>query len=155
MNSLIENYIEKKEKEKAEKRLEAKKELAAKLGIFEKEYSPNNEYSEKYPEYEFDNETQSSKYYKKIPVEITEEEYQALLKYQSDEDNSKSNTVSTVFRVLGSITFVVTAIAAIVIGSSGSTVEAISMAITGFVSGMVYIGFAEIIQLLNDIKNKP
>lgn len=84
------------------------------LGLYDKEYSVNLAWSEKYPEYEYDQVTQQGKYFRKIPISVTDEEYAEILKYSNiainqDENNeikSGNNSIATVFTVIAVIIFI-------------------------------------------------
>lgn len=69
----IEQYIEKQNKIILEDR---EKTLIA-LGLTEKEYSPDNRESWKYPKYDFDKG--EKKYYREVAIQVTDEEYALIL----------------------------------------------------------------------------
>ena len=109
------------------------------------------------------------KYYKIIPIEITEEEYQEVKKYsKKKDDNLETNSMSTVLSIIGWLIFVGGFIAGIISGiievEGGVYYKytyttfsiAIALAYWGisFISGTLFLGFAEIIKLLDNIKNK-
>ena len=189
MNKLVEDYLNKKAKEAAESEQKKKDALLLKLGLYEIEYSPDNRYSTEYPESELDYGKGTTRYYKKVPVPISDEEYSELLKYQKETDvennpytevdensytvsihvEEQNNTVSIVFKVMAWLIFIGGFIAGIVFGQtevskyySGigyysshtefSFAAALPYWAICFVSGMIHLGFAEIIQLLDDIK---
>ena len=164
MHPLVQDYLSKKVNEKNELALKKKNELLLELNLFEKEYSDKNKYSSDYPFSEYDNQTGTSKYYKKIPIQVSDDEYSEILKYQKQE-TKPTNTISTVFEVLAWIVFIGGFIAGIALGNvevegyySSHSEFSFAIALTywavSFVSGMFFLGFAEIIQLLTDIKNK-
>lgn len=68
-------YAEKKKYE------EEKQKTLLELGLFEKVYSPDNKQSEEFSSFEWDRTSSTNKYYKKVPIEITDEEYQEVKKY--------------------------------------------------------------------------
>ena len=49
--------------------------------MYEKVYSPENEYSAEYPFSEWDSVSSTTKYFKKLAYEITDEEYEEVKKY--------------------------------------------------------------------------
>lgn len=79
MHEVIKNYIAEKEKEQRLKLEKEKKEFLQSEELFEKVYSEQNEYSYKFPFSEVD-ENGQVKYYKEVPIEITDEEYLELKK---------------------------------------------------------------------------
>ena len=158
--------------------LQKKKEkLLIELGLFEKEYSPENKSSNEYPFFEYDEKAGISRYYKKVPVEVSDSVYEEILKYQNQDDTddtddtiesvSNKSGISIVFKILAWITFIGGFISGFVFGmvevtkgtyyTHTSTEFSFTLALTywavSFVSGMVFLGFAEVIQLLTDIKN--
>ena len=171
MNKVVEDYLNIKAKEAADEEQKKKDALLLELGLYEKEYSPNGKYSPDYPLSEWDSENNTSKYYKKIPIVVSDDEYLEILKYQKTtaaEDEAKikkTNTVSIIFKVLAWIVFVGGLLAGIVLGQTEvidgySTYTEFSFATAllywaiSFVSGMFFLGFAEIIQLLHDLRKK-
>ena len=121
--------------------------------MFEKEYSADNEYSEEYPEVEWMSDN-SKRFYKKIPIEISDEEYAELLKYKSHEIK-KHNLMAVIFKVLAWIIVVGGFVGGIVASNETkhSFVTAMIWWASSSGSALFFFGFAEIIQLLNDIKN--
>ena len=136
------------------------------LGLYDKEYSENPAWSEEYPDYEYDQETQQGKYFRKIPISVTDEEYAEILKYsnidntqiESDDVKTNSNTIATLFSVIAVFIFILGLFLGIVLGDAIGYKFSIGVALicwgSGFVGGMLMLGFAEIIKLLTAIKNK-
>jgi hypothetical protein len=138
------------------------------LGLFDKVYNLKNEYSSEYPESEWDTSEGVCKYYKLVPIDITDEEYAELLEVcgSSEVDDEKTNTVATVLTVLAWLIFVTGLIAGIVLGTEAGEVTSyygdpsfeFSAAwpcwIVSFISGIFVLGFSEIIKLLQKIYNK-
>lgn len=121
---------------------------------------------------EWDEINLMTKYYKEVPIEITDEEYQELKKYTNKEvkfvsDNSL-NSVATALKVIAWLVMIGGFIAGGILGdveiTKGTyyryTTTEFSFAVAftywcgAFISGMIFLGFSEIIQLLSDIKNK-
>ena len=82
------------EKKRAEEFKKEKEQLLLKLGLFEKVYSeqPMDGISEEFPYYEYDKETNKYRYYKKVVVEVTDEEYAEICKYAQEEEQEKSHS---------------------------------------------------------------
>ncbi|MBQ2968621.1 MAG: hypothetical protein IJE10_10950 [Clostridia bacterium] len=164
----------KKQEELNKKQEEAKKKTLIDLGLFEKVYSPDNKQSDEFSCYEWDSQTQTSKYYKKVPIDVSDEEYEEVKKYSKQTEDvilnhfNKDNPIATALTVIAWIVFIGGFIAGIVLG----TVEVergyyytytdteFSFAIAfvywcaSLISGTMFLGFAEIIKLLNEIRNK-
>lgn len=150
MHPLVKEYLIKKEQERRQIVLMKKNQLLDELKLFEKQYSNETSWSEEYPCWD----EKQSKYYKKIPVEISDAEYAELLKYQKiGQKPSTSNTVSIIFKVFAWVVFIGGFVAGLLRAEGGFGLMLVYWC-AFFVAGMLYYGFAEIIQLLNDIKNK-
>ena len=157
MSGAVEEYIEKLEKEAEEKKLKTKEkkksELLEHLGLFEKVYSETDSYSDEYPSWD------GNRYYKKVPYEITDEQYERLLSLRGETENGQkeSKTVATIFNVIAGIIFAVGFFAGIAMGSTAhddfSFATALVYWMASFISGMLFIGFGKIIALLQDIKD--
>jgi len=171
MNEQIEKYIaDKKAQERA--RFEKKRdEHLIKLGFFDKEYSPDGKYSKEYDQYDFDEASQTERYYKIVPFKVTDEEYEELVKVIKkgavNEASTSSNGVATTLTVIAGIIFFIGFIVGIFMGTEAKydlfneRVESefaldIAFEYWGiyFVIGMLFLGFAEIIKLLQAIKDK-
>ncbi len=171
MHQLVEKFLADKKAEYANKKAEFRKETLLDLGLYEKEYSPDNTFSSDYPYSEWDNESASSKYFNKIPVEVTDEEYAEITKYSSNaykEYANANNPVATVLIAIACIIYLGGFIAGIALGTVEvtkgyyytytDTEFSFAIALTYWfvtlVSGTVLLGFAEIIKLLETIKRK-
>ncbi|MBQ7953221.1 MAG: hypothetical protein IJ332_00550 [Clostridia bacterium] len=110
----------------------------------------------------------TNKYYKKVPVEITDEEYQEVKKYSKQDDTLEINPIATALTCIAWVVFIGGFIAGIALGNvevvKGSyytytdTEFSFAIAFTywcvALISGTMFLGFAEIIKLLNSIKKK-
>ena len=71
MHGMVKSFLDaQKERENKERQ-----ELLIELGFFEKEYSPNNVYCEAYPFAEWNAEQKCQNFYKKVAIEMSEEEF--------------------------------------------------------------------------------
>ena len=165
MNEKVKEFLDakkeeelKKQEELNKKQEEAKRITLIGLGLFEKEYSPDNKYSEEFCCSDWDSNATTNKFYKKVPVEITDEEYEEVKKYTEIPSTvSDKNLIATILRVIGFVVYVVGFIASFFLGVDrygDISAMVIVWWIVFFVSGTFYLGFAEIIQLLDDIKRK-
>ena len=82
-----------------------------------------------------------------------------------DASNSYTNPIVIIFKIIAIITFVLGFFGGLIFGNqpvislySSRTEFSFAVALTywavSFISGLMFLGFAEIIQLLQDIKNK-
>ena len=171
MNDKLKEFLDVKKADEKNRYEEEKRETLIDLGLFEKVYSPDNSYNEEFSWVEWDGSS-TNKYYKKVPVEITDEEYQEVKKYLRQEKTKKettyNNPIATALTVIAWVLFIGGFIAGIALG----TVEVergyyytytdteFSFAIAfvywcvSLISGTMFLGFAEIIKLLDAIKRK-
>lgn len=167
MNEKLEEYLSIMKAEEIEQRGQE----LIKAGLFEKEYADENSDLTEYPEVEWDAENQWNRYYKKVAIDITDEEYEAFKKAYNSKDNAvveSNNKVATVLTVIAWVVFMAGFIAGIAFGNvevvkgslySYRTTEfsfavAFSYWAISAISGVLILGFAEVIKLLNAIKNK-
>lgn len=149
MNEMLKKFLDDQKKAEREKYEETKQQTLIDLDLYEIVYSPDNKYNDEYPEQEWE----TKKYYKKVPIDITDEEYQEVKKYLEKETNVKSHSVAMALNVIAWIIYIVGFLAGISAIESSFTLAFIYWFVS-FISGTMFLGFAEIIRLLNTIKNK-
>lgn len=173
MDERVKAFLERKQSEEKAAHDKEKQNTLIQLGLYEKEYSPDITYSEEYPCYENENTDHYGKYYKAVPLEVTDEEYQIIKKYAKSENDAdteiRENTIAKVLQVFSWILFICGFFAGIVFGNESIDVGfysfshtetkfmwsvALTYWCTAAVSGTILLGFAEIIKLLEAIKNK-
>jgi len=147
--------------EKVKEYLEkAKKEELIRRGLYEKKYYDSQDVTiEMRQKLKYDNE--NDKFYEPIPYDITDEEFQLLLRIPALNENQEkeSETISTIFYTVGTFIFIIGFIAGIILGAYGSYNEEFSWGVAfgiwvaSFIYGIIFIGFGKIIALLNEIKN--
>lgn len=154
------------------------------LGLYEKEYNPaGNIYSAEYRFREYDQITGVKRYYKKVAIDVTDEEFEKITKIVEKTKGSKvspttpqapsarSNVIvarNKISKLLLVVAWFIIALGFIVglregiikIGSGrfaeykwDYVVSLVDWIITA-ITGIVFIGFSEIINLLEKIKNK-
>lgn len=167
MNERVKEFLDEARITETNQLKAKKRDLLAKLEIFDKEYSPDDAFSDEYCEVEKIDEN-NIKYYKKVYAEITDEEYEALKK-----EFEKLNPPKKPFIVRAITIFAWVYLAASIV-TSLTTLSAyilqypselslflpqllpslISAVISAVVRWIAFLGFAKIIELLYDIKNK-
>lgn len=148
MNEKIESYIN----EKRSKECKIKNDTLINLGLYEKEYNPEGSgtnYSEAYPEFDY----KINKYYKKVAVECTDEEYNEILKC-SDTSDGGFDTIAAIFKAIAIIIYVVGFFIGLALNDEHSPILMIVAWIATFIVGISYHGFGQIITLLYKIYKK-
>lgn len=145
MNEKVEKYLE-------EKREEEKREILIAAGLYEKGYAPK---SQELPnrEYPFlDSKIIPNRPYKAIPIEVTDEEYEQIRKYAY---SGNSNRIAGILTFVACAAYVIGLVIGFILlsGSSNWTTAVYCWAASG-ISGTIFLGFAEIIKLLQAIKDK-
>ena len=120
---------------------------------------PDNVQSSEYPFEEYDATSGSYETFtKQVPMNVTNDEFEQIKKYSTIDETPK-NAISITLTVIAYIIFISGFIYGIYIGSEyyvdefSFSLAFISWIIT-LISGMTFLGFAEIIKLLEAIKNK-
>ena len=148
MHKMLSDFFNIQENNKKTEEELTKQKTLIRLGLFEKEYSPENKYTSEYSFSEFDVNTNSYKYFRKIPIHITDEEYKKLKEYINTQEK---NSISSLLISIACIIYVCGFIGGI---ASDSLVLFLSIFGASFISGSLFLGISEIINLLTDIKNK-
>ncbi|MBO5007999.1 MAG: APC family permease [Clostridia bacterium] len=167
MNDMLKNFIESKINEETEKNQKEKNELLMSLNLYEKVYAPDDCHSEEYSYSEWDSATSKNKFYKPVPIDITDEEYKELLKHVSKKEDKTENSIAIALKVIAWTIFIVGAIAGFAFGNAkipdtydiyAGSAFSLTIAFTywsiALVSGTIFLAFSEIINLLEKIKNK-
>lgn len=163
MDVLAKKYIESMKKKQESNR---NKHLIE-LGLRRKEPADSKDYDI------FTEDCGVLKYYKYIPIEVTDEEYDEICKYSkydtiSNGIKQRDNTISKVFLgiaigiwilgAIGSIVFAKQSVPSLDYLETSETVFNWTIFICGilatFISGMMFLGFSEIIKLLQRIVDK-
>ncbi len=168
MHEKVKAYLDSRKKVEREKYEAVKSSTLLELDLYEKVYSEFDRYSREYPDVEWDKASHKDRYFKKVPIAVTDEEYKEILKYSKKEDSLDTNPIAIALTVIAYIIFIGGFIAGIALGNQDVvkgtyyqyTVTEFSFAIAftywciAFISGTMFLGFAEIIKLLHAIKNK-
>lgn len=150
MHPMLNDYFEKKAREKQAQR----DELLIRLGLFEKEFSDNTAVSAEYPECEWDHGTQTGRWYRKKAIAVSDGEYAEILELEKSGGIPEKNKIAAVLKVIAWIVFCGGAVLGIVAAFVLTFGAACICWGSCFVSGMLFLGFSAVIQLLTDIKNK-
>lgn len=157
MHELLNAFISKKENELKEKKEQEKNGLLLSKGLFEKVYSEDNTYDSEYCYSDW--KDGKSYYYKKVPIEITDNEYEKLKELcEPSEIKEENATLATILKVIAWLIFIGGFIAGLIFGEEAGYYEfsfavALIYWVVSFISGIFILGFAKIIELLNTIKN--
>ena len=155
MNERVKEFLDAKKEAEKKKYEEKKQKILFDAGLYEKVYV--DEYDDE-TFCEYDDTAQAQAYYKMAPVKVTDEEFEEIKKYIEPQDiENDKNPIATILKVIAVIVYIAGFIASFFLGVDRyGDVSAMVMVwwIVFFISGTIYLGFAEIIQLLEDIKKK-
>lgn len=180
MNKVVQDYIKEqktlREKNKREAEQEKRDALLIDLGFCTTEYAPEGADISEYPYSTWSSEKQCNIYYRIIPYEITDEEYQELLELEEDEGESDEsekdgyNPIAKLMVVVAVIVFIGGIVLGIVFGKElkvtnlGRYNEESEMVfsfgialiywVSAFIGGCFFLGIAEIINRLDSIDSQ-
>lgn len=210
MNPIVERYIRIKQRQLEEIKQAHRREFLLKEGIYEKEYAPTNyvkaasysslyddqnDYTEvdiysvadsdesapvEYPNSEWDPETKRRRFYKIIPLEISNEEYERIKEAYDSVESMKTKTeekpqnkMATILKVIGIAILIAGFIGGIIAGFNSaflgtavgsmmsqrvefhfSITAALVYWIIAFIGAIAFFALSEIIFLLQKINNK-
>ena len=168
MNERVKEFLDAKKCEEKKKYEQRKNKTLLELGLFEKVYSEKEEYSNDFPFSEYDSENSKNRWYRKEVISISDEEFEEIKKYSKKEETTENNPIATALTFIAWILFIVGFIAGIALGTIEvekgyyytytDTEFSFAIAFTywcaAFISGTMFLGFAEIIKLLDAIKRK-
>ena len=164
MNEKVKVFLDAKKEEKAKKYNQEKNDLLLSLDLCEKVYSDNNEYTAEFPYNEYSAKDNGIKWFKKVPIEITDEEYEEIKKYSciKSQKSTSNNTIATIFQFIACLIYIGGFFAGCALAnvkvSYYRTEFSIGIAMIywagALISGTSFLGFAEIIKLLQSIKDK-
>lgn len=111
-----------------------------------------------YPFSEWDQKASMTKFFKKIPVEVTDEEYEEIKKYSSHFTLIKKNKIASILTFCSIVVYIAGFISGIALGDAlsydFSWGAAFVVWMTSFINGTILVAISEIINLLDDIKKK-
>lgn len=177
MNEVVKQYLDKKQAAIVEEKKRLRDEYLIENGLFNKEYIAPGYKVPDDAEYEWDAKSGTSNYYKKVAIEVTDEEFEEIKKtvdeYNEVQGTSYTeaprNNVATALKVIAWLVYIGGFIAGIALAFVDESVEglyrtylktvfsfsnAFSYWCIAFGCGTLFLGLSEIINLLNDIKNK-
>ena len=156
MNQKVQDYLNAKRAQKRAEYDKKKSEFLISQGLYEEVRSPKDSWDEEYPNSGYDESTGNFYYFAQVVLDVSDEEYEEMLRLNG-EDETESNTIATIIFSIAIIVYVAGFIAGIAFGALYDDFNAVPMFITwisAFISGSVFLGFAEIIKLLHSINNK-
>lgn len=161
MNEKLQAYFEDYNSKSEHKEKELRDEILIEEGLYEIETVEDDK---DYDHVEYDAAGYPI-FYKYKPFEVTDEEF-AKIKEINDSKykifHTQSNGVATVLKVIAWLTYILGFFAGIAAcaeinkysSDAGGTTVLFTWWAAAFISGSLFLGFAEIINLLNDIKHK-
>jgi len=155
MNERIKDFLAVKHEEEKKKFEEEKQKTLIELGLYEKVYSENSEYSPDFPNLDYEGEN-NSKWFKKVGIEVSDKEYEEIKKYAKIEadDSTANNPIAIILTIIAWVTYGIGFFAGLgIIEEYGFGLPFVFWCVA-LISGTTFLGFAEIIKLLTAIKNK-
>ena len=174
MNKKVQEYINSKQKELNEilttKKQSAKESFLIEEGFCNKVYAPESgEFSKsEYSYSEYDKEKEAYFYYKLVPMDISDEDYESMLSAYNavedelddeddddEEEDIPKNNIAIFMTVVSVSVYIVELVVGIILGKNlgyYSSFEWISASIcwfAGFVYGSLFLGVSEVIKLLH------
>ena len=156
MNSAAQEYINKQKQISEDRKLKEREEFLEEIGLRERVYSDNTEYTDEFPLKDKDDTSEHfGKQYTTVTPSLSDEEYEEVLKaYKlNNEIKNSTDTVAYTLKMLAIFIYVIGGLFALVSFTSG-TFAGILTLLSIFITGTSFLGFSRIIDLLNDIKNK-
>lgn len=149
MNEILSEYFRRKASEAEEKKRRQRDRILIEEGLFEKEYSVDRT-----AEFRFIEKVDSSEiYYKKVPIEVTEEEFDRIVELRNA--NKKRLTLPDFFTYCGVAEFCIGTIASIIAAAKVKQFLVFPAGVFGaFAAGLLFVGFGEIIRLLSSNTKK-
>jgi hypothetical protein len=146
VHKLVKEYLDKVAKEEKEER----EQLLIDEGLYEDVYTKAKKASDEFPLCD-----DEGRYYRREVVDVTDEEYELILKAKQ-KSKSKTNGIVITLNIIGWFNAIIFAIVSMIIASASSDYAAsmfITCVITGFISTTFIFAFSKIISLLQEIVN--
>ena len=150
MDHRVQDLLNQKRWEAMEAKKREKEEFLRSLGLTEKVYSPHGFYTDEYRLSEWDKEQKKQRYYKIAPAELTDEEYEELKKACGKTGES---SVAKALDGIALSVYILGALAGLITMFNVDFLSGLAVALGAFVSGTLFRGFAEIIRLLEEIRD--
>lgn len=172
MHPRVVEYITERQAEIKQDNEKEKQRFLLREGLFEKVYSPDGHANAEYAYSEWNESEKCYVYYKRVPLEVTDEEFEEMKKVYREKRRETSmsdaltsqNPIATLLTVIAWVSYIGLFIAGIALGrhevgtyytrTEFSLALALPYWIAGLVSGTLFLGFAEVIKLLTDIKQQ-
>ena len=154
MNEKVEAFLREKEQARREEETQSRNQRLLALGLYEMEFAPDNEMSPEYPLF------QDGKFCRKVPVEVTDEEYAAICAADTPEKKDWPELpVDKILFVLAMVVYFTGLIVGISFGSgqyyeSFSLLTASTVLIYAVLIGSLFLGLSELLKLLKKIADK-
>jgi hypothetical protein len=154
LTNKVKEFIEFEEAKLEKNKENEKSELLINLGLYEELYSDTERDTDDYPF-----EGTNGKYYKKVACETTDDEFNKIIKFTSQNEVVNNKVSSTLLGIAYTI-YIIGAIAGFAGGTTYldngefSIVVALSIWVSAFLSGTLFLAFGEVLKLLHKISCK-
>lgn len=149
MDARVQDFLNNAKAREGEKQGRDKDALLIALGLYDREYSEKNEYSEEYPEFE------NGRYYRKKAIPVTDEEYAQIRQTCETAEPKKRNPMSLALMIIAGIVYAVSFIYGIIAANVfGGFVFSFGLPFwgIGLIAGSVLLGIGCIIEQLDCMK---
>lgn len=163
MNEQIRAYLAKKAAEKAHEEAEKRADALIREGLYTKEeLAERPEPGEKNCETVTERDDQGNphfRYFRKIPLDVTAEEWERIRAYAGEEDDAEEdvpehNGVASLLKGLAVVVYIFAFIAGFVMGKDLTFGITLICWVAGLFSGTMLLGFSEMVRLLHEINQK-
>ena len=161
MHEKVQQYVAARKADELKEYVDEKRKFLLNNELYEKVYYDGDGDIADFPFSEWDSDLSAQRHYKRIPLEVSDEEYEEMKKYtpksNPQEELEDHNPIATVLLVVALIIFGSFFILGIILGvdrRGDLTIMAPIYWGCGLITGVFYLGLAEIIKLLTQIKNK-
>ena len=159
--SAVQEYLNRKRQEEENKEARKIVDFMFEEGLYTKEY--HNGDSNTINKYPFLDKAENKRY-RKVPISLTDEELKEINILMQEKEKKEAgrkniaepddgNTVAAILRILGFIILCIGIVAGFIRLEESSDI-AMTCWVVGILSGALFIGFSEVIKLLQEIRNK-
>lgn len=156
MNKQVEEYLNEMQRYEKFEELKQKNQTLINAGLYEKVPLSSDE---EVPEYMVVYDKLGRRF-RAVPIDVTDEEFEAIRKYSSVSKGNKRNRIGIALKIVAILFFVVSVIFFMLALATDSyfrediKILYFAYCIASIIIGILFLGFGEIIRLLQNLTNK-